>query len=191
MIRKFLRALFHAVLRGDRALRRLAAWILYPPPARQIAFPDGKRFAFSIVDDTDMATLARNRPVYDVCTVWPAHHEDDLDARAERDRPRRRCRGHAQHPAYREFIVDLQRKGFEIAMHGVRGGSSRARRHRAGLEAFEGDFGQIRGCTSTIRQPDNLYWGGARWSFGPFAWTYVATSQQSSRARSRIAVFLG
>ena len=43
-------------------------------------FPQGKRFAFTIVDDTDVATVANVKPLYDLLhelgfrttkTVWP------------------------------------------------------------------------------------------------------------------------
>ena len=55
------------------------AFFLYPPEPRAIAFPDGKRFAFSIVDDTDLTSLERVKPLYELLhrygfrttkTVW-------------------------------------------------------------------------------------------------------------------------
>ena len=45
-----------------------------------VTFPDGKRFAFTIFDDTDVGTLESLRPIYDLLaqlglrttkTVWP------------------------------------------------------------------------------------------------------------------------
>jgi hypothetical protein len=88
-----------------------------PPPQRAIAFPR-KRFAFTIVDDTDMATLERIRPVYEVLhryglrttkTVWV------LDA-TETDHPAN-AGDSLNDPGYRAFIQDLRSKGFEIALH--------------------------------------------------------------------------
>ena len=47
---------------------------------RRFEFPGGKRFAFTVVDDTDVATVAGVKPVYDLLdslgmrvtkTVWP------------------------------------------------------------------------------------------------------------------------
>jgi hypothetical protein len=106
-------------------LAAVITWILQPPPQRAIIFPEGKRFAFTIVDDTDMATLERNRPVYEVLhryglrttkTVWV------LDA-TETDHPPN-AGDSLNDPDYRAFIQDLRGKGVEIALHGVRGGSS-------------------------------------------------------------------
>ncbi len=149
-------------------------WILYPPPERNIAFPAGKRFAFTIVDDTDMATLERNRPVYEVLHryglrttktvwVWPAtetsHPSNAGDSLADSD--------------YRAFIVELQGKGFEIALHGVRGGSSERADIVAGLAEFRSVLGSYpRLHVNHSMNRDNLYWGSDRWSFAPFRWLY-------------------
>lgn len=151
------------------------AWILYPPAGRVIGYPDGKRFAFTIVDDTDMATLERNRPVYEVLqryglrttkTVWvlPAtetgHPSNAGDSLAD--------------PDYRAFISDLQGAGFEIGLHGVRGGSSERADIVVGLEEFRrvlGSYPRLHVNHSMNR--DNLYWGSDRWSFAPFRWLYA------------------
>src|SRR5262245_25392066 len=101
-------------------------WVLYPPPRTAVVFPNGRRFAFSIIDDTDMTTLERIKPVYAVLekyglrttkTVW-LYDSSDLSNPANRG-------DSLQNAEYRAFILDLQKKGFEIALHGVRGGSSR------------------------------------------------------------------
>ena len=121
----------------------MLSFFFRPATAAPLRFPDGKRFAFSIIDDTDMATLERLKPIYALLeqyglrttkTVWvmesndlanPANHGDSL-----RD------------PAYREFILDLQRKGFEIALHGVRGGTSLRQETISGLDEFSRVVGQ-------------------------------------------------
>jgi hypothetical protein len=150
------------------------AWILQPPPQRTIVFPEGKPFAFTIVDDTDMATLERNRPVYEVLhryglkttkTVWileatekghPANAGDSLSD-----------------PDYRAFIEDLRGWGFEIALHGVRGGSSLRADIIAGLEEFRSEFGSYPSLhVNHSRNRDNLYWGAERWSLAPLRWLY-------------------
>ena len=66
-------------------------------------------------------------------------------------------------PKYREFAVDLQRKGFEIALHGVRGSSSERPTVARGLARFEEVFGHPpRVHANHAQNADNLYWGGAR-----------------------------
>src|SRR5688572_19644284 len=101
-------------------------YVLYPPPASHITFPNGKRFAFSIIDDTDMATLERVEPLYRVLEKYGLRTTKTVWVLESRDTSHAPNRGNSlRDPAYRRFIVDLQNKGFEIALHGVRGGSSR------------------------------------------------------------------
>ena len=72
----------------------------------------------------------------------------------------------------------MQSKGFEIALHGVRGGSSRRAEVIAGLDEFK----RILGHDPTMHvnhslNRDNVYWGAARWSFPPLRWLYSLTSE--------------
>src|SRR5262245_8190359 len=115
----------------------MLAWIAMPPPERTIVFPGGRTFALSIVDDTDLTSLDRVRPIYDLLhevgmrttkTVWvyagteqhnSANHGDTL-----------------QDPAYAQWVQELQARGFEIASHGPRGGTSTREEIRAGLDEF-------------------------------------------------------
>lgn len=157
-----------------------AVYVLHAPPARTITFPDGKRFAFSIVDDTDMVTLERSKPLYDMLqqyglrttkTVWvlkatsDAHDPDHGDSLSD--------------PAYREFITDLHHKGFEIALHGVRGGSSVRKDIILGLDEFRNEMGQYPTMhVNHSLNADNVYWGANRWSFGPYRWAYGLASDR-------------
>ena len=192
--RLFLRRLLWSGLVTLALFAAVIAWILQPPPERAIVFPDGKRFAFTIVDDTDMATLERNRPVYEVLhryglrttkTVWV------LDA-TETDHPAN-AGDSLNDPDYRAFIEDLRSKGFEIALHGVRGGSSERADIIAGLEEFRRLFGSYpRLHVNHSRNRDNLYWGSARWSIAPIRWMYaLARDDELCRRGSGVAAFLG
>lgn len=165
---------------GLSGLLLLAGYFLYPPASRDIHYPDGKRFAFSIIDDSDLATLERVRPVYEVLhrngvrttkTVWvfptsdSSHETNQGDSLAD--------------PDYREFVIDLQAKGFEIALHGVRGGSS----HRAQIIAGLDEFRRVLGHDPRIHvnhslNRDNVYWGAARWSSPPLRWLYPLTTDR-------------
>ena len=146
--------------------------LVYPPPARHVVFPDGKRFAFSIVDDTDMTTLERARQVYEVLeknglrttkTVWVLDSSDKSNDANQGDTLR--------DPQYREFVLDLQRKGFEIALHGVRGGGSRREDTQRGLEEFKRQLGAYpRMHINHSLNQDNLYWGAELFSFMPYRW---------------------
>jgi hypothetical protein len=157
----------------------LAAYIFYPPEPRVVQFPEGKRFAFSIVDDTDMATYERVKPLYDLLdrygihttkTVWvwktnePSHEPNHGDS--------------LQDPAYRAYMQEIQARGFEIALHGVRGGSSTREDIVAGLELFKEVLGQYPAIhvNHSLNQ-DNVYWGEHRWTSTPFRWLYAAIAK--------------
>lgn len=126
-------------------------------------WPGGKRFAFTIVDDTDDATLDKIRPIYALLaelgiyttkTVWVFPATED---------PRWRDADTLDEPRYREFVVGLQKTGFEIALHGVRGTSSTREIIQRGLDRYI----EILGRTPRIhvnhsKNADNLYWGEAR-----------------------------
>lgn len=155
-------------------------YVLHAPAPRKITFPGGKSFAFSIVDDTDMATFDRSKPLYDVLhkyglrttkTVWV------LKATSDAHSP---DRGETlRDPVYRDFIDGLRREGFEIALHGVRGGSSARPEIIEGLEEFR----QVNGAYPTMHvnhslNADNVYWGHQRWTFGPYRWAMKLASDR-------------
>ncbi len=155
-----------------------SVYFLYPPTANPIKFPNGKLFAFTIVDDTDMATLDDIEPIYDLLheygfrttkTVWV------LDS-TERDHPPNRGDS-LQNANYRRFIFDLQQKGFEIALHGVRGGTSNRDDILAGLNQFQEILGQYpKMHINHSLNRDNVYWGKDRMSFGPYNWLQAVVS---------------
>jgi hypothetical protein len=148
------------------------AAVFYTPTPPRIPFPAGKRFAFSIIDDTDMATLDRLKPIYAVLeqrglrttkTVW-MYEASELSKPANRGDSLR-------DPAYRQFILDLQRKGFEIALHGVRGGSSRRADVIRGFEDFKATFGSYpRMYINHAANRENIYWGSHLFSFALYRW---------------------
>lgn len=133
--------------------------------SRKVNWPDNRRFAFTIVDDTDHATVARVKPIYDLLhqlnlrttkTVWVAPTDPAAHYAATQT---------LEDPDYRDFILDLQAKGFEIALHGVRGDST----ERSGIEQGLNRFQEILGHdpathVNHAHNRDNLYWGVQRFS---------------------------
>jgi hypothetical protein len=128
--------------------------------------PPGKRFVFTVLDDTDDATLENVQPVYALLqelglrttkTVWP------LD-----------CPEGSQHffaaetlqdKAYLRFVHELVDAGFELAFHGATMESSRRERTLRGLEFLRNEFG----CYPRVfcnhgKNRENLYWGSRRFS---------------------------
>jgi hypothetical protein len=94
----------------------------------------GKRFIFSIIDDTDDAFLENIRPIYDFLyekrmlvtkTIWVYPPRD------------KHSKGDSlQNPKYLEFVKDLKKKGFEIGLHNVGSGDYTRQEIIEGLEEF-------------------------------------------------------
>ncbi|HEY0930664.1 MAG TPA: hypothetical protein VGE27_12155 [Gemmatimonas sp.] len=128
------------------------------------AFPDGKRFAFTIIDDTDVATVENVQPLYDLLhrlgfrttkTVWPLRWEEGWSAFAGSET--------LEDPHYLEFVRTLQSRGFEIASHGARMESSDRDRTLEGLSRMEQQLGAIpRVYANHSFNRENLYWGPER-----------------------------
>jgi len=126
--------------------------------------PAGKRFAFSILDDTDDSTLENVLPVYELLkrlglrttkTVWvyncPEGSEEFFAADTLERQP------------YLEFVRRLARDGYEIAFHGATMESSPRERTVQALELLHNEFGQYPKifCNHGFNR-DNVYWGEKR-----------------------------
>jgi hypothetical protein len=132
---------------------------------KNIKFPDNKKFIFTIIDDTDDAYLETIKPVYDLLyenglrttkTVWVYPVRD----------PERSKGDSLQRPEYKEHILDLQKKGFEIAMHNVGSGDFERPEIIEGIKTFENIFGQTpKHHVNHSYNPDNIYCGSKRFSF--------------------------
>lgn len=129
-----------------------------------ILFPGGKRFAFSILDDTDVATVENVRPLYRLLdelgmrttkTVWPlACPEGSRDFASSQT---------LEDPEYLEFVRWLRGRGFEITWHGATMEASERERTARGLERFRelmDAYPRIHANHAYNRE--NLYWGPDR-----------------------------
>lgn len=127
-------------------------------------FPGGKRFAFTIIDDTDVATVENVEPVYRLLerlgmrttkTVWPLACPEGSRAFSSSQT--------LEDPPYLDFIRDLQRRGFEATWHGATMESSQRERTILALERFREHLGHYpRIHTSHAENRENLYWGSRR-----------------------------
>src|SRR3989304_980670 len=84
-----------------------------------ISWPEGKTFAFTVFDDADAATVENVGPVYALLdhlgvrttkSAWLLAGDPDRGTY-----PGETC----ENPAYRQWAIDLQAKGFEIGWHGA------------------------------------------------------------------------
>ena len=129
-----------------------------------LIFPGGKRFAFTILDDTDVATVENVGPVYRLLaelgmrttkTVWPlACPEGSRDFSSSQT---------LDDPEYLSFVLWLRDRGFEITWHGATMESSERARTALGLERFRQIFGAYpRIHVNHANNRENLYWGPER-----------------------------
>ncbi|MGH7664213.1 MAG: hypothetical protein ACRENI_07965 [Gemmatimonadaceae bacterium] len=127
-------------------------------------WPGNKRFAFSIIDDTDVATEENVLPIYRLLerlgmratkTVWPVGcPEGSRDFGTSRT---------LEDSAYLDFVRDLHGRGFEITWHGATMESSTRERTITALERFRDAFGAYpRLHANHARNRENLYWGADR-----------------------------
>lgn len=131
--------------------------------------PPGKRFAFSVLDDTDDATLENIAPIYSLLrdygfrttkTVWPLDcPEGSRNFFAAET---------LQDKRYLDFVHGLHDAGFEIAFHGATMESSRRERTVEGLEVMRREFGRYpRLFCNHGQNLENLYWGAKRFQSAP------------------------
>lgn len=86
--------------------------------AKRIILPDGKRFAFTIFDDTDCATLENVRGVYALLAELGFRTTKSCWV-VDGDRSQGKFPGDTcDRPEYRQWLLELQAQGFEIAWHG-------------------------------------------------------------------------
>ncbi|MBN1213323.1 MAG: hypothetical protein JXA92_12180 [candidate division Zixibacteria bacterium] len=149
-------------------------YFLYPPAYPEITFPDGKKFAFTIVDDTDNAILENIKPVYEFLDELGLRTTKTVWVLPSNDTSQWANRGACLcDSAYTAYILDLQSRGFEIALHGARGGDSKRGEIIPAFEKYKETFGaypniHINHAVNT----DNLYWGEDKFSFYPFKLLY-------------------
>jgi hypothetical protein len=142
---------------------------------KKIKWPNNKKFAFTIIDDTDHAYIKNIKPVYDLLrkhkifttkTIWT-------------DAPRDNYTGDfLRNEEYCEYILGLKNQGFEIAYHGAGSGSFNRDEIKNSIEFFN----QKIGCYPKIHinhanNPCNLYWGKYRFS-KPILWMVDKVSKR-------------
>jgi hypothetical protein len=130
----------------------------------RIRFPAGKRFAFTIIDDTDVATLDNVQPVYALLqecgfrttkTVWPMSWRGG--------KSNFECSETLEDPRYLEFVRELAVNGFEIASHGATMESSERNDIQASIDRFASLLGTVpRVYANHSLNRENLYWGLGR-----------------------------
>lgn len=127
-----------------------------------IVWPENKLFAFTIFDDTDLATEDNVRRVYDLLedlgfrttkSVWPL-------GGTERSAP---WGSTCEDPRYLEWIYRLRDAGFEIGYHLAAHRSSTRSETLRGIERFRELFGQDPWIMANHADcVESMYWGNSR-----------------------------
>ncbi|WP_146049533.1 hypothetical protein [Alkalispirochaeta sphaeroplastigenens] len=131
--------------------------------SKQAIWPQGKKFAFTVFDDTDGATVANTAPVYALLeklgilttkSVWVYPPRGRFDG------------GSLQEQTYLKWILDLKEAGFEIGLHNVGDGDFVRKEILDGISQFTELLGQSpRSHTNHVSNPDNLHWWGERFEW--------------------------
>ena len=128
----------------------------------QPIWPDGKRFAFTIFDDTDECTIENVSKMYSLLqdlgmrttkSVWPLRGDEAP------------CHGGAtcQDSEYLNWIFSLRAAGFEIGYHHATFHGSVRAQTIAGLEHFHRLFGAYPKCMAHHGNcKEGIYWGNYR-----------------------------
>jgi len=152
---------------GLRRLRRV--W--YVRFSREMQWPEGKAFAFTIFDDPDSQTLEGGRETYAFLrdsglrttkAVWPVRGPREPSDHG----------GTCAEPEYRAWSQQLQREGFEIALHNATLHTSTREETIGALEKFREYFGAYPvSMANHYYANEGIYWGDARVS-GPVRLAY-------------------
>ena len=132
----------------------------------RLSWPNGKQFAFSVFDDTDLSAPGNFEAVYELLdslgmrttkSVWPATGSD-LEARGW-------AGSTCDDADYVRTILRLQRSGFEIAYHNSYFEALPRHRIEEALEHFNALFGSYPSSMANHAESnEGIYWGHDRCS---------------------------
>jgi hypothetical protein len=127
-------------------------------------WPDGKRFAFSVFDDTDLSTLENVQPVYALLADLGFRTTKSVWAFAGSGRPLSGGCTCDDRP-YRDWLLRLQEQGFEIALHNATYHTSPREDTIRGFNLFAEIFGHDpKTLANHANVAESIYWFGARLS---------------------------
>ena len=130
----------------------------------KMIWPDGKKFAFTVFDDTDGATLENVAPVYGLLndlgikttkSVWPIAGSDEPVLGGDT----------CEDDDYRRWLLELKQQGFEIGLHNATYHTSRREDTLRAIQRFERIFGHApMSLANHTSNSEGLYWGPGRLS---------------------------
>lgn len=128
----------------------------------KIVWPKGKKFAFTVFDDTDLSTVNNVRPVYDFLealgfrttkTVWPIRGNKKPNFGGST----------CEDSVYLEWLYYLKKRGFEIGYHLATYHTSNRNETAYALKKFADLFGHYpHSMANHTRCLESIYWGNFR-----------------------------
>ena len=130
--------------------------------SKKNVWPGNKKFAFTILDDTDCSTLKNAPLVYDFLyecglrttkSVWMFEGEI-------REDNKKIVGTTCQNEEYLNWVLDLQSRGFEIAYHSTSFSGSKRNRVIDGLHSFKkyfGDYPRVLAQHNDTQKNESIY----------------------------------
>ncbi|MBS0377886.1 MAG: hypothetical protein JSS29_05310 [Proteobacteria bacterium] len=150
-------------------------------------WPEGKSFAFTVFDDTDLSRPGNYEPVYELLhergmrttkSVWPATGAGTEARSAEGST--------CDDPEYLKYVLGLQARGFEIGYHNSYHTGLHRTQIAQALDRFRSLFGHDPDSMSNHAMSlEGIYWGEARLS------PPLSTAYRHIWARNRACVHQG
>ena len=131
---------------------------------RKINWPNNKKFAFTIFDDTDRSNLEDSQLIYSCL--------NDLGFKTTRSVwiNKSNLKNHSEgvtceNKSYLEWLLEIKKRGFEIGYHNSTFSSSERQEIKEGLEKFKRYFGNDSIVMANHSEnKENIYWGSDRLS---------------------------
>ena len=148
-------------------------------------FPDGKDFAFTIIEDPDYGDYKHKVMIYEYLDslhlkttkgIWVVDNKHGSSAKRWKSNTRGVT---ASDKEYLQYNIDLQKRGFEICLHTVGPGNDFREETRYGYDLFQSYFGQYPKInTNHADNMENIYWGADRFSNGVMKFLYGLVIQR-------------
>jgi len=131
---------------------------------KKINWPNNKKFAFTIFDDTDRSNLKDSKIIYEYLeelgfkttrSVWMLKDDDNSEEKGVT----------CENNLYLDWLLEIKNKGFEIGYHNATCNSSKRQSTKEALDKFIKVFGQKPNVMANHSEnKENIYWGSQRLS---------------------------
>lgn len=153
----------------------------------ELKWPEGKDFAFSVFDDTDLETVENVHGVYSFLkdhgflttkSVWPLRGEEKPRIGGDT----------CENAQYLDWVKSLEAEGFEIALHNVTYHTSGRQATLSGLERFHEAIGYWpKSLANHAECGESIYWGDCRLSgLNRFIYNLLTRGTMRNRFRGHV-----